>query len=367
MVNEAATAYWRRRKLPAAVVGRLRRGPPAFPDADAWQARLRELGVVRPRHMRIATEGALLGSLVAHGASPELAVLSDGAGQYDVLTHAACWIHAERPLARMIPYSEPHRAAVETTRDRIWTLYQDLKDYRRRPEPTRRAALEARFDELCGQRKEIRDIKSVLHDFVFPGAEGRHESTGRSACSELNFGIYPLHDFRSLFRDAAILARGFRQICHGPSISLPRHQNFTACGSLYPCATRRSLRRVPPGWLQYSRYSRASLGRRFPRFTPSIGSVWASLHHSINSFVPNALVSVLNQARSSRLGLKLNRTYALLPIVARNEIASRVTNNRGTKFSNQLEYVTPEPVMVGCRVARLKNAGVNASAQVFNE
>ena len=24
----------------------------------------------------------------------------------------------------------------------------------------------------------------------------------------------------------------FPQICHGPSISLPRHQNFTACGSL---------------------------------------------------------------------------------------------------------------------------------------
>ena len=30
--------------------------------------------------MRIATEGALLGSLIAHGVSPELAILSDGRG-----------------------------------------------------------------------------------------------------------------------------------------------------------------------------------------------------------------------------------------------------------------------------------------------
>ena len=53
--------------------------------------------------MRIATEGALLGSLIEHGVSPELVVLSDGAAQFDVLVHASCWLHAERPLARMVP------------------------------------------------------------------------------------------------------------------------------------------------------------------------------------------------------------------------------------------------------------------------
>ncbi len=86
--------------------------------------------------MRIATEGALLGSLIAHGVSLELAILSDGAGQYDVLVHAACWIHAERPLSRMIPYSEAHWAAIERVRQANWELYQDLKAYRQRPEPS---------------------------------------------------------------------------------------------------------------------------------------------------------------------------------------------------------------------------------------
>jgi hypothetical protein len=162
VINETAVAYWRRQKLSAAVIDRLRRGPQAFADAAAWHGRLRELGITSVRHVRIASEGALLGSLIAHGVSPELVVLSDGAGQYDVLAHAACWIHAERPLARLIPYSEKHRTAIAQVRGQIWDLYQDLKAYRQQPEPSRRVDLEARFDALCAQRTGFPSIDGVL-------------------------------------------------------------------------------------------------------------------------------------------------------------------------------------------------------------
>jgi hypothetical protein len=162
VINDTAVAYWRRQKLPKAVMDRLGPGPATFADPAAWGGRLRESGITRPRHVRIAGEGALLGSLIAHGVSPELTVLSDGAGQYDVLVHAACWIHAERPLARLIPYSERHRAAIEAVRGQIWELYQDLKGYRQRPEPSRRPDLEARFDALCMQRTGFPSIDGVL-------------------------------------------------------------------------------------------------------------------------------------------------------------------------------------------------------------
>src|SRR5215472_13232605 len=162
VINEAAVAYWRRQQLPAAMVDRLRRGPRTFADSAAWQARLGQLDITGPRHVRIASEGALLGSLITHGVSPELVILSDGAGQYDVLAHAACWIHAERPLARMIPYSEEHRAAIAKVRGQIWELDQDVKGYRQRPEPSRRKDLESRFDALCGQRTGFPSIDGVL-------------------------------------------------------------------------------------------------------------------------------------------------------------------------------------------------------------
>ena len=151
VVNEIAVSYWEGQKLAAAVVETLCQGPRQFADAAVWQAHLQELGITTERHMRIASEGALLGSLIDHGVSPDLGIVSDGAGQFDVLVHIACWIHAERPLARMVPYSDEHRAAIEKVRQGIWELYQDLKGYRERPDPSRRVELESRFDALCSQ------------------------------------------------------------------------------------------------------------------------------------------------------------------------------------------------------------------------
>jgi hypothetical protein len=72
---------------------------------------LRRLGITRERHRRIATEGALLGSILHHGLSPQLAIISDDAGQLDVLLHGLCWVHAERLVGvksgRSTPSSMP--------------------------------------------------------------------------------------------------------------------------------------------------------------------------------------------------------------------------------------------------------------------
>ena len=153
-INEVTLAYWERQELAAAVVEPLRAGPRHFVAEAAWQARLAELGITSARHVRIATEGALLGQLIEQGVSPDLVILSDGAPQFDILVHASCWVHAERPLARAVPYNEAHRLALEQVRQQLWELYQDLKAYRAQPDPTQKAALEARFDLLVGQQSD---------------------------------------------------------------------------------------------------------------------------------------------------------------------------------------------------------------------
>ena len=112
--------------------------------------------------MRIATEGALLGSLIAHGVSPEMGVLSDGAGQFDVFVHALCWLHVERPLERLVPYNEKHRQAIERVRQRIWDLYKGLKAYQQAPSLTARDALAKQFDELVADRTDYPSIDGVL-------------------------------------------------------------------------------------------------------------------------------------------------------------------------------------------------------------
>jgi len=89
-------------------------------------------------------------------------VLSDGAAQFDVLVHASCWVHAERPLARRVPYNEEHRAVIEQLRTTIWELYQGLKVYRQQPDAAQPSLLEARFDARCGQQTGYPSINRVL-------------------------------------------------------------------------------------------------------------------------------------------------------------------------------------------------------------
>jgi hypothetical protein len=164
VVNDMAREYWKRQKLAEAVVDKLSQGPHEFASEAAWQARLHELAISDERHVRIATEGALLGGLVARGVSPDLGVLSDGAPQFVVFVHAGCWIHAERPLVKLVPHNEAHRQGIETIREQIWQLYQDLKAYREHPKAAQRPALEARFDALVAQRTSYPSINGVLKE-----------------------------------------------------------------------------------------------------------------------------------------------------------------------------------------------------------
>src|SRR5205085_11273506 len=105
--------------------------------------------------------------VIAQGASPNLVILSDGAPQFDLLVHASCWIHIERPLARLVPYNEAHRLAIEQVRQQIWELYQALKAYRDQPDPTQRPLLEARFDALASQPTDFpTSIGNVLKEIA---------------------------------------------------------------------------------------------------------------------------------------------------------------------------------------------------------
>jgi hypothetical protein len=163
-INEVALSYFQRQKLPQKLIELLTAGPQQFANEAAWQARLQELGITAERHVLIATEGALLGQVIEQGASPDLAILSDGAPQFDILVNVSCWVHAERPLARMIPYNEAHRAAIEQVREQIWDLYKDLKAYRLSPNPEIKAPLEARFDTLVNQKTNYASIAAVLKE-----------------------------------------------------------------------------------------------------------------------------------------------------------------------------------------------------------
>ena len=163
-INDIAVTYWKGQGLTAALVEQLQQGYQAFAGESAWQTRLAELAITSDRHVRMATEGALLGGLIERGVWPELAVLSDGALQFYILLHASCWIHMERPLARMVPHNDAHRIVIEQIREQIWQLYKDLKAYRTQPDVAQKPLLETRFAALCNQKTGYPNIDAVLKE-----------------------------------------------------------------------------------------------------------------------------------------------------------------------------------------------------------
>jgi Transposase IS66 family len=153
VINDEAIAYMRERALAGLVITRLLEHPDrSFADQTAWNAHLKKLDIfalkVNPDPVLIATEGALWGSIKAHGFLPDTVIVSDDAGQFDVSLHALCWVHAERLVHKLDTFTDEHRAAQSDVRDQIWKFYRALKAYRRRPTKRSKAVLEARFDRI---------------------------------------------------------------------------------------------------------------------------------------------------------------------------------------------------------------------------
>lgn len=157
VINAAALSYMRERSLCGPVIRRLMAaGETRFADDVAFMAHLDRLGItalkVTPDPVRIATEGALWGSIKAHGLLPDTAIVSDDAGQFNVGQHGLCWIHAERLVHKLDTFTERDRIIQKRMRHLIWRFYDALKAYRRAPTPQRRAALRARFDRIFKRR-----------------------------------------------------------------------------------------------------------------------------------------------------------------------------------------------------------------------
>jgi hypothetical protein len=125
VINDCALDYMRGQKLPKVSLERLIcSGERVFEDEATWRSALESLAFTTQRHIRIATEGALLGSIVEHDLiHPGLVIVSDDAGQFAILLHALCWIHAERAIQKLVGFNDAQREAVAEIRSRIWDYY----------------------------------------------------------------------------------------------------------------------------------------------------------------------------------------------------------------------------------------------------
>jgi Transposase IS66 family len=167
VINEAALDYMRGRALAGPVINQLAAQPrTGFADHAAWQAHLACLGItalqVTPDPVQIATEGALWGSICAHGFLRDAVIVSDDAGQFAVGRHALCWVHAERLVHKLDTFTDLHRTAQQRLRALIWRFYADLKAYGAVPTARRRSEMRVRFDRIFRRRTGFVTLDRLL-------------------------------------------------------------------------------------------------------------------------------------------------------------------------------------------------------------
>ena len=147
VLNAVARDSMTCQKLPKAQL-QLLVGELTFAEQAHWEAHLATVGLTTARQVQIATEGALLGSVLSHEIAPDRVILREDAGQFPILRHALGWVHAERTIHKLLPFSAAQREAVETVRGQSWELYQDLKAYQQAPCPQQKRQRARRFETI---------------------------------------------------------------------------------------------------------------------------------------------------------------------------------------------------------------------------
>lgn len=122
-----------------------------YSNIDDWKNLLLS-SFVKESHYKPMTEAAMLGYMLeSNRINPELIILSDAAGQFNLHRNAACWVHAERILTAIIPESEIVAQAKDKKLHQFWLLYRYINAKRKKPNfaKTLRERVDCIFDALC--------------------------------------------------------------------------------------------------------------------------------------------------------------------------------------------------------------------------
>jgi Transposase IS66 family len=152
-INGFSINYYKKQRISEFTLKLLKRANGReFKNDSDWQEFLKRLGIKDKYPVRIATEGALIGGLYKYRIHPALAIVSDDAGQFDVLLHALCWIHTERILTSLNTVSEGHEKMVKEILNDFWNLFKDLQAFKNQPSIEKRNEIENMFDVIFSRQ-----------------------------------------------------------------------------------------------------------------------------------------------------------------------------------------------------------------------
>lgn len=187
VLNDDAQAYLERQTLAAKYWEQL-----TFSDAvlaeqkSDWQIYLLGKGIVSAKVVQVVTEAALLGGVMSQGMKAPVRILSDGAGQFNVLVHGLCWVHAERSLRRLQGDTPQQRQNIAEMQELLWQYYRQLQQYQQTPTSAGKTELSQVFDWIFERCYLLHDsLNSVLKWFTTHKVE---------LLRVLDYPRFPLHN-----------------------------------------------------------------------------------------------------------------------------------------------------------------------------
>lgn len=102
-----------------------------FANREQFDEHLQNHGIINAHYRRLVIEAGLIGSIISHGFPADMVIVSDDAGQFNVMIHALRWIHAERGIKALAMSNEIQIKAVEWARNEVWAIYKALQDYKK--------------------------------------------------------------------------------------------------------------------------------------------------------------------------------------------------------------------------------------------
>jgi len=108
-------------------------------------------------------EGALIGFISEEILKDGQVLISDRAGQFAVFDHAACWVHMERPLRKIVISNESVKKELEQVREAIWDLYRTLKKSVLSQDS--REEVERQYNALVAMKSTSPAINDVIKNF----------------------------------------------------------------------------------------------------------------------------------------------------------------------------------------------------------
>jgi len=221
--------------------------------------------------------------------------------------------------------------------------------------------------EIHVQADVVHRLVSVLQHDPLPFRVGFHVGIGRAADDQFQLFVERAQGLGDLVRQTAIFIGGLVADLPGavhlvpqtPQVDVERCGAAVLLAQVAPIAAQRPVD-IFDEIARLIQTARAQVDRQHHLGADGIAPVAEFMHADG--------VAVRRVPGKVQPGWPLvARTDAILPVIGRNKVAAGIAHIGDVQVAHQLRHIAPHPVLVGGRVIRLVNAGINRPAQMFQK